>query len=272
MQAMYRSCQRRAMEKVQLDTFEPQPKNLPANIRQYLIKVILDASRNSERSLQKEIGPSEVGEECDRRLAMTLMHETKVNDSDPWPSIVGTAGHAWLENAFTRANDLQGWVRWLTEATVPVTETLKGHVDLYDVVLATVLDFKFVGTEKMREYRQNGPSNRYRVQAHLYGKGFQRLGLPVKNVAVAFFARGGLLLPQQTGLYVWCEPFQEDIADSALQRLDQITERAIELDVENRPEQYPLISMYKSHACNYCSFFKPGKVDEGKTCPGYMVK
>jgi hypothetical protein len=260
---------------MELATFNPgsgKDDSLSAVIRRYLIDIILDAARNSERALQVSIGPSEIGLDCERRLAMTLMHEPKVpgTGGDPWPSIVGTAGHAWLDKAFQRANQKLGYIRWLTEATVPVSGSIKGHVDLYDILLQLVLDHKLVGVDKMREYRRNGPSSQYRVQAHTYGKGFKNLGLPVKDVAIAFYSRGGLILPEKTGLYVWTEPFNETVADTALARLDVLTQCTVDLDVENHPERYALIPKTPGHDCTYCPYFKPAKVDEGVTCPGFM--
>src|SRR4051795_6609936 len=71
-----------------------------------LLEVIIRRARNSERSQQKEIGPSEVGMECSRRLALQLLGAPETNkDRDEWPATVGTAVHTWLEGAFKADND-----------------------------------------------------------------------------------------------------------------------------------------------------------------------
>jgi hypothetical protein len=140
-----------------------------------------------------------------------------------------------------------------------------GHCDLFDVDTLTVIDHKVVGAEKHREYKRNGPGMRYRSQAHLYGKGWAHLGLTPKEVAIAFYPRGGLL----SGLYVWSEPYDPSIADAALQRMDAITEAAVVLDVEHHPERYAMFEAETGHHCTYCPWLQPGS-DTGKGCPGHL--
>ncbi|WP_232524345.1 hypothetical protein [Nocardiopsis gilva] len=75
-------------------------------IKRTLTDVIMAASANAPRSRQRRIGPSEVGDPCPRRLAYKLLDWPTVNDGgDPWPSIVGTATHAWLADALLLHND-----------------------------------------------------------------------------------------------------------------------------------------------------------------------
>jgi len=64
------------------------PLNTPSKeLADELINIIVDASRWSPRSQQVYIGPSEVGQECVRRLAYKLLDWEKVNDSGggSWP-------------------------------------------------------------------------------------------------------------------------------------------------------------------------------------------
>ncbi len=75
-----------------------------------LQNVIRHAAANAPRSLQSALGPSEVGLPCRRRLAYRLLDwlDEKPNpDSDPLPSTMGTAYHAWLAEAFERANEAE---------------------------------------------------------------------------------------------------------------------------------------------------------------------
>lgn len=228
--------------------------------------VVRDAGRLAPRSQQRAVGPSEVGQPCARRLAYRLMNEPQVNtSSDPWAAIVGTAVHAWLADAFTAANDRLGRIRYLVEQRVEIRPGLTGSCDLYDADTATVIDHKVVGESRMSEYKRNGPPSQYRAQAHLYGYGYARLGLPVREVALAFYPRGGML----AGLYVWSEPFNPAIAEAALARHDQILEAACSLGVDEHPENYRAIPTSPSHACNWCPWFKPG-ADTGTTCPGHL--
>jgi hypothetical protein len=252
---------------MQLATFA-SPKSsdhpLAADIRQ----VVRDADRLSQRSMQVRIGPSEVGERCARKLAYRIMDEKRTNhDSDPWAAIVGTATHAWLAEAFTKANERIGRIRYLIEQRLEIAPGLTGSCDLFDADTMTVIDHKVLGTTTMREYKTMGPPKEYRAQAHLYGKGYARLGLAVREVALAMYPRSGLL----SGLHVWSEPFDESVADAAIARMHQITEAAVALDVEHHPENYRLIPRESSHRCTYCPWFKPG-MDAGDGCPGHMDK
>lgn len=61
----------------------------------HLLSVITGASSNAPRSLQRRIGPSEVGQPCERRLLLQLLGATRHNTStDQCPATVGTAVHA----------------------------------------------------------------------------------------------------------------------------------------------------------------------------------
>jgi hypothetical protein len=246
------------------DNRSPQPHPLGETIR----AVVLDADRTAPRSLQTAMGPSEVGEPCARRLAYRIMNEPATNtDSDPWAAIVGTAVHAWLADAFTAANTRLNRIRYLVEQRLQIVPGLIGSCDLYDADHAAVIDHKVVGTTAMTEYKRNGPLDTYRAQVHLYGKGYRRLGLPVHQVALAFFPRGGML----AGLHVWSEPFDETVADAALARVWQITEAIVALNVEHYPERYQHIPRVTGHRCTWCPWLRPGP-DKGDACPGYLDK
>jgi hypothetical protein len=255
---------------MQLATFARSDKRSPQAhpIGEAIRAVVLDADRTAPRSLQTALGPSEVGEPCARRLAYRIMNEPSVNtDSDPWAAIVGTAVHAWLANAFTMANTRLGRIRYLVEQRLLIVSGLIGSCDLFDVDHLAVIDHKVVGATAMTEYKRNGPPDAYRAQIHLYGKGYRKLGLPVSQVALAFYPRGGML----SGLYVWSEPFNETVADAALNRLWQITEAIVALDVEHHPERYAMIPRVSGHRCTWCPWLRPGS-DKGDACPGYLDK
>lgn len=228
-------------------------------------RMIYNAYDNHPRGLQEEAGPSEIGEPCARRLAYKIMREPKLNKSDPLPSIVGTAAHRWLEDACAMWNAKAGETVWITETELPIAPGILGHTDAYHVPRRMVIDWKFPGTEPMREYRNNGPSDVYRCQAHLYGKGWTNLGVPVDRVGIAFFSRGGNL-EGKYGLHFWSEPYDPEIAETALKRFQTITELVIMLDVENHPENYRHIPA-SPLSCHHCPQRVEG-VEIGRTCPG----
>lgn len=234
-----------------------------------ITELMMNKYRRTPRHLQQEIGPSEIGEACTRKLAYKIMREQEsdYNVSDPLPSIVGTAAHTWMEDACNLWNTHLGRTRYITEAQLEIEPNMPGHCDCYDTDTDTVIDWKFPGTTQMKEYREHGPSYQYRAQAHLYGKGWAKIGAPVREVAIVFFPRGGFL----SGMYIWSEPFTQSTADIALKRYYDLTELVVALDVEHYPENYTLIPRSSGHNCTYCEWFKPGK-DTGKGCPGWLDK
>lgn len=179
-----------------------------------------------DRTVQTDLGPSQIGMACTRCLARHVLGRPRERDfDDPWCRIIGTAVHAWLEKAAAHSNDVGGAAMWRTEMRVrPDTDLLPagGSLDLWDVWRHTVIDHKIVGTEPLRKYRLNGPGIQYRRQGHLYGYGVAKAGGTVENVAIAFWPRGGRL----SELYVWTEPYSEAIAIEALDRYRLVRDQA----------------------------------------------
>jgi hypothetical protein len=104
----------------------------------------------SPRSVQRQLGPSELGAACDRLVVGKMAGEPITNHvSSPWPSIVGTAVHAWLADAFLKENESDKVLRWLPERRVRAA--ILGHhpgtADLYDVFTKSVVDHKGLHTE-----------------------------------------------------------------------------------------------------------------------------
>lgn len=85
---------------------------------------------HSPRNLQVALGPSELGVPCDRQVAGKMAGIPTTNHVvDPWPSIVGTAGHAWLDKAFKAENARHG-LRWVPENRVTPHPDHPGTADL----------------------------------------------------------------------------------------------------------------------------------------------
>jgi len=185
---------------------------------------------------------------------------------DPWAAIVGTAVHAWLAEAFLAANSRLGRARWLVETRLEITPGLTGSCDLFDADTFTVVDHKVLGTTTMRKYTSEGPPPGYVAQAHLYGLGWHRLGIPVRDVALAFYPRSGLL----SGLRLWSQPWDPAVAQAALDRHDAILAAADALGCERDPRAYKEIPRTPGHSCTYCSWLQPGP-DTGDGCPGHLA-
>lgn len=226
-------------------------------LRDAAMQVIRYASDNAPRSLQKAIGPSQVGTPCTRQLAYEMSGTAPSNKgySDPWPSYVGTAVHAKLEESFQLDNErliAQGKEpRWITERRVDVGFGLTGSCDLYDTWTKTVGDFKILGNTTYTKYTKNGPSDVYRKQAHAYGLGYLRAGLEVERVAILFFGRAKML----NDLHVWHEPFDMELALRTLKRMKEVREA---LDRGATPQMF---SKTPGDACYFCAY--KGCEDDG---------
>lgn len=230
------------------------------------------AAARAPRTLQQHLGPSELGVMCDRQVAGKMAAIPATNHVvDPWPSIVGTACHAWAADAFEADNDRYDYIRWAAEQRVTPHPDHPGTADLYDAVEAAVVDHKFLGESSMTKVKK-APPRKYVVQLLLYGQGYRNLGLPVNRVVLAAYPRTAGSL---NGLYVWEREYtpaddallQEVFAQTAHRRrlADQIIAGSIGLmDVpadtgEDRDTE-----------CYFCPFYRPQSSHDPRFggCPG----
>jgi len=119
------------------------PLNTPAKeLALELSNIITEASKWTPRSQQVYIGPSEVGQECVRKLAYKLLDWEKANESGggSWAANVGTAIHSFLEDIFSKHPD-----RYEVEQKVQIRANLSGTVDLFDKEKGYVLEVNKVG-------------------------------------------------------------------------------------------------------------------------------
>jgi hypothetical protein len=231
------------------------------------VDVITHAIRNNPRSLQRAIGPSEVGHTCSRRIGYKLLDYDDINTGEhaPWLPTVGTGVHGWLEETFTLANSGRQNLRWLVELRVEVGEVggqvITGSCDLYDRVTATVFDHKIVGATTLKRVKANKhPGDQYRTQIHLYGRGLARRGLPVDHVAIAFLPRNAELHDR----YIWHEPYAEQVALAGLERAEGIALATTALGAD------ALATLPTADAfCHRCPYFRHGSIDPATGCPGH---
>lgn len=179
------------------------------------------------RSLQKRIGPSEIGKPCDRWMLHKLNGDEEPERGPAWKPAIGTAVHAQLDEWFSGANRGGGDIantEWITEWEVNVGRIgdtdITGHSDLFHVPTGTVIDHKIIGPNQLKKYRLHGPGAQYRTQAHLYGKGFtdDNGWGPCRTVAIAFLPRDGELHQA----YFWSEPYDPHLAVAALARANRL--------------------------------------------------
>lgn len=234
-------------------------------VKEDLTEIILWAERNRGRSTQVGLGVSEVGQACDLKLAYRMANMPAIhNGMDPWPAIVGTSVHAWMEQAVNDFQHVHGIAEWFTEMEVYPSDLVKGHTDLYHAPRATVLDWKFPGSTNMRDMRKNGPSDQYQIQVQLYGLGHIRAGRPVKRVGIVALGREGWL----KDMFVWTTEFDQEMAEKALARIYAIGGRMIDLGL---PESgaWQEIERSPTRLCSWCSYWNRNEnVASAKGCPG----
>lgn len=239
-------------------TCPPLP-SVPSALAEDAVRMTVEAANNSPRSRQTRIGPSELGTPCDRQLALKLAEYPAVNPdaSSSWPAIVGTAVHERIADAVAavEANrDPSTPPRWHVEERVVVGEVdgtpITGSCDLFDGYTGTVLDWKVVHSSTARSKADN-PGEQYRVQAHLYGRGFAQRGFPVQHVAVAFLGRDG------GTPHVWTEPYDEKVATDALDRATQLARSNALIGVEQTANLLDTAWNY----CQGCPFYAPDSQD-----------
>lgn len=182
--------------------------------------VIERAIATMPRTLQKRIGPSELGIGCDWCLGHKLAGVPEGRDV-AWLPWIGTAVHSQLEDVFITANRSLPQARYLVETRVSVGDVdgtdITGSADLIDLVTLELTDWKVVGKTTLTKAKAKGPSPEYRAQQHLYARGAHRRGIPIQRVRVAYLPRNE---PSLAGAVIWSEPYDEQIALRALTRAD----------------------------------------------------
>lgn len=242
----------------------PWTVQLAAELR----RVVRQQSEQSARTLQVHLGPSEIGSACDREVAGKLAGFPTTNHvTDPWPSVVGTAVHGWLADAFTADGP-----RWIPEQRVDPTPWLSydaghsGTADLYDILTSTLIDHKILGRSTHAEIVRHGPGMTYRRQLLLYARGYRLAGLPVQRVALAAWPRAGSSLG---GLYVWGLELDESTDAEVDELLHATMPRRYE-QAQALRSGAPLRSVpaEPSPHCYFCPFYRPSDPDSPGTCSG----
>lgn len=226
------------------------------------------------RSLQKFLGPSELGSPCDRQVAGKMAGLPGTNHTvDPWPSLVGTWCHEGMAECFTAENHREGVKRFLAETRVAGHPNHPGTSDLYDWNYRAVVDHKFLGESTHAKIRRAGsdPPRKYIVQILMYGEGFRRLGFRVDRVMLAAWPRTGSKL---AGLYVWERPHTADDIE-LLQEVYRQTDNRYVWATRLATGQCTLNDIPMTpddDECYFCPFFRAQSAhDGGPGCPGNRI-
>jgi hypothetical protein len=185
-----------------------------------LLGIVEAGILHQPRTLQRRIGPSEIGNPCQRCLAHKLAG-TPERPEVGWLPYIGTCVHEMLANTFVQHEITREQLgmppRFLSEHKVNIGpilgDDITGHADLFDTHTGTVVDFKIVGTTTLKQAKARGAKTQYATQAHLYGYGLERMGHPVSRVAIWFMPRNAISL--RDGFF-WEGPYNPNIAKWAM--------------------------------------------------------
>jgi len=252
---------------------------------QELREVVVRYADRLPRNVQRHLGPSELGHLCDRQLVgkmagVSLSRGDSNNLHDPWASIVGTAIHAFLEEAFkwessriAAEDPMAGGPRWYTEKRVTPdpanTMPHPGTADLYDAATFTLNDHKCQSEGVRDKLRRNGPPLHYFMQMLLYAVGYMHEGYRVDRIALVSWPRTHSTLDD---MYVWEHVITEtDIADVVrLIEKTEVREQVAALVVQGELNFFDIPATPSPDDCQYCPFFRPDAAFNNsiRGCPG----
>lgn len=224
----------------------------PAVVAEELLSEIRHLEAEMPRTKQIAIGPSELGLPCARRLIKKLLAVGDPPQAERWLATIGTAVHAWLADGFGRVSPFKE--RYLIEQQVSVGQIggieITGSADLFDMASGCVVDWKVVGNTRLDTYKRRGPGQQYRTQAHLYGRGFARMGFTVNSVLIMFLPRNKAL----SNAFAWHEDWDESVAVQALSRAEGLLEVGRSVDWDVIEQLYPPCS---DEWCPFCPVRHP---------------
>ena len=194
--------------------------------KELLISVLREKDGKRSRSVQTQVGPSEIGG-CRRKVWYRLNAQPETNDNElKLAAIMGTAIHGAIEEAIGEV-DPKG-EKYLVETEVEY-DGLKAHVDLFIPETGDVVDWKTSKVKNLAYF----PSKQQRWQVQLYGYLLSKNGYKVERVSLVAIARDG----DERDVKVHTEPYDESIANEALVWLAEV-KAAKELPAPERDESY----------------------------------
>jgi hypothetical protein len=202
---------------------------------------------------------------------------------DPWASIVGTAIHAFLEEAFkwetTRLITEVGrdTARWYTEKRVTPdpgnTRPHPGTADLYDADTFTLNDHKCQSEGVRDKLRRHGPPHHYFMQMLLYAVGYMHENYRVDRIALVSWPRTHSSMDD---MYVYEHVItDEDIALVVdLIAKTEVREQLATFIVSGELSLWDVPALPSENDCQYCPFFRPDAATNPnvKGCPGTAAK
>lgn len=216
-------------------------------IEDMLSKSLTAYDNTRDRSVQVEIGPSQIGG-CRRQVYHQLVDTPETNpNTESLAAILGTFIHSGVAEAI-KFNDPFG-DNYLIEQEF-IAGDLKGHCDLYIKDEKIVVDWKTTKLKNLRYF----PSEQQRMQVQLYGYLVEENGYPVERVALCAIPRDGVM----NQIKVHVEPYDRDTALRGIAWLESIKKAVAEKAV-------PAPEKDRFFCVGYCKYYDPTG-DVG--CPG----
>jgi hypothetical protein len=181
-----------------------------SEIKKMLVGALSGHDAQRDRSLQKDIGPSAVGD-CKRRVFLSITNAPKVNQTDKLAAIMGTFIHAGIAEAIKREDPFKD--NFLIEQEFAV-DGLRGHVDLYIKDVKQIVDWKTTKVKSLRYF----PSLQQRLQVQLYGYLLTANGYPVETVSLVAIARDGV----SEDIREHSEPYDPEMARQGLEWIAEV--------------------------------------------------
>ena len=201
--------------------------------KELLIEVLRAKDATRSRSVQTQVGPSELGG-CRRKVWYRLNAQVETNDNElKLAAIMGTAIHATIEEALALADP--SCEKYVVESEVEYNG-MKAHIDLWIPETGAVVDWKTSKVKNLSYF----PSKQQRWQVQIYGYLLAQNGHTVNTVNLVAIARDGA----EKDVKVHSEPYDEDIALEAMEWLTEIK------GMESAPEPEKDESFCK-HYCQY---------------------
>lgn len=275
-----------------LEEFAAQPTVSPVYVQngntpwaqryaQELREAVLEYADRLPRNTQRHLGPSELGHHCDRQLVGKMAGVTfghggnRLHDS--WPSIVGTALHSFMDDAFKWHSQWKSQGRWISEQRVcPDPGAVSPHpgtADLFDTMTATLGDHKMQSEAIRTRLRRHGPPYHYYVQMLLYALGYMHKGFDVQRIVLISWPRTQSTL---NDMYVWEKP----LTISDLREVEQvlaktvIREQLAKFIIDGSMSFWDVPAIPSEDDCQYCPFYNPAAMGEGTNqgCPGTSLR
>lgn len=216
--------------------------------------MIREYSARQARSLQVEVGPSEIGSPCKRQVAYRIAGVAKRELKDaPFASLVGGGVHLVMDDVVGMHPG-----RFVTNVKVATQSGLFGTIDLYDREHDAIVDWKSVSDASLKVVRQGGAQPSHLAQIRTYGLAWgNTYSVPPRLLRIVYLPRSG----QLKKAIMHEELYDQQTAVETVRAF-----HALEVEVEQMgPAAIPPTPSWLD--CTYCSYRRPGPVDD-EGCPG----